>query len=61
MSIEDKIREACQKCGKTQQELAKSARISQPAVSNFLKGGHVHSETLERLARAAGKKLQLSR
>jgi predicted transcriptional regulator len=59
-TITDRVRDALRECGKSQDDLARLAKCTQPAVSQFLAGAQPHADTLERLARAAGYRLTLT-
>lgn len=55
MSIESIIREAVERCGKSQHSLGVESDLSQAAVSKFIKKHmHLSGDKLERLAAAAG-------
>lgn len=55
--ISDQLRDACRQSGLTQQQLAAAAGTSQRAISDFLAGKGLATESLDRLAEAAGCRL----
>jgi transcriptional regulator with XRE-family HTH domain len=60
-SLQLLLRELRRSTGLSQRALARRARTSQPAIARYERGGATPSwETLQRLAAACGRRLQLS-
>jgi predicted XRE-type DNA-binding protein len=50
-AITDQLREIIRASGLTQAQVAKLSGVPQPRISEFLRGGSMHSPNLDRLAR----------
>lgn len=59
MSISEKLREAYRESGLTQQQLAAATGVSQRAISDFLRGRKVYSDTLDAIADVVGADLRV--
>lgn len=54
------IREARKSLGLTQHELAAKAKVSRPTIARVETGSNISTGTLEKVAKALGKRLRIS-
>lgn len=54
------IRDARKSLGMTQHELAAAAKVSRPTIARVETGSNISTGTLEKVAKALGKRLRIS-